>query len=190
MDDVIKMLTGLLALCKNECQNEYSERVMAAIHNSTIMNLELIDHYMGFWKDTVSLSTEDIERCKRENWERILELEKWMLFIPAISILEHELRKLILHTRGNEPEGLEDALNFLKVHGILTKGIVENIKYMNYLRHDIVHNNGIGLKDRRENEICGYKLKIEKGKMTKSNLKMIVKFVEYIAHGLIEMKVR
>ena len=65
------------------------------IFNHTTMTLELLNYYYGIWSRTPpGVNEAEIERMRRENAERVLEVTKWA-FVFALSSMEHVLKELL-----------------------------------------------------------------------------------------------
>ena len=71
------------------------------IFNKTTLTLELLTYYNQFWNQTFVGTPEAIERAKKENGERCIELTK-AFFVGAISSIEFCTKESIkLHPSSN-----------------------------------------------------------------------------------------
>jgi hypothetical protein len=65
------------------------------VFNHTTITLELLNYYYRIWsRAPPGVGEEEIERMKKENAERVLEVTKWA-FVFSLSSMEHVLKELL-----------------------------------------------------------------------------------------------
>lgn len=162
------------------------------IFNSTTLTLEILSYYYMEWGKPRAVPSSEVERIKKENAERVMEITKWM-FIHALSILEYSTKELLkIINEENLPPELKELKNELQqgkriyLRRIMDKSreakLIDNEQYRTWeglieIRNVIIHNNAIA--DRTETFKLSDELEVSfsKGEMLKGKLDFFIKLL-------------
>jgi uncharacterized protein YutE (UPF0331/DUF86 family) len=162
------------------------------IFNGTTLTFELLNYYFDIWNKPYPLLTgEKIEKIKRENAERVLEITKWA-FIHALSIIEY-CAKVILKTVDTEQiKQLSAHLQIKKgkkrvyLSSIMKKsrdaGLIDEEQYQAWkglleIRNTVIHNNAIA-DETIEYKISDIKIVFVVGEMLRGKLDTYIKLLD------------
>lgn len=163
-------------------------------HNNFILCIELMDCWLQFWdnpdrmkrilgKALKDLTEGEVKQLRNQNFERIMELLKWSLFIPTFSLIEFTMKNSLFlfsdHPAAKKVNNLKDKPHYIKFNNsillpsgetnLLTSNQIKEIKTLAKLRNSIVHNNAIAQEDhihKGEN----YEINFAKGEMLTGKL--------------------
>jgi len=160
---------------------QYVQDVFSPVFNNTTLVLEVLDNYKTYWSKSYSgFSDDQIEKLKKQNAERIIEITKWS-FIHIISCYEFSAKEIIKNTSLTE---FADLKSKLQGGGrVYLGGIMEVSKNSHFISDDdyekwdgiifirncLVHNNGISDK-KASLDIGNVKINCEKDKMLSGKL--------------------
>ena len=162
-----------------------------ACFNDVTLTIELLTYYYNLWKQNYQKPQEEIDRNKEENAQRVITITKW-LFLAIVSAMEFDAKKKVTET--NRPEFLElknslmtdekvylsDIMEKLRDARLLLHDNFNNFEAILYIRHCLIHNNGISNKDRLYAPIKNQLRRFEKGKMIQGNLHTFYKFSDIL----------
>lgn len=162
-----------------------------ACFNDVTLTIELLTYYYNLWKQNYQKPQEEIDRNKEENAQRVITITKW-LFLAIVSAMEFDAKKKVTET--NRPEFLELKNSLMTDEKVYLSDIMEksrdtrlllhdnfnNFEAILYIRHCLIHNNGISNKDRLYAPIKNQLRRFEKGKMIQGNLHTFYKFSDIL----------
>lgn len=181
----------------------YSKNItFGSIFNNFTLTLELLDLYYGIWKEATVPAGQDIGLIKKQNFERVILITKW-LFIFSLSGIESSIKKLILNSNNTELNDLK--LKIKNNNQIHLDQILKNMKdtqkikldqYNNwataiYVRNVMVHNDGIAYDD-ADYLLKDFKIHLEKNKMMQGKIDFFIditdRLMEIYREFLIDFK--
>ena len=202
-DDMQELIRQLIAI-RDTCQqygkaleSRLGENIIAndprcgcfaMIFNFSTLNLELIDHYVGFWGRPFMGSEEDAERLREENRQRCIEQTK-MLFSGSMSSIEFCAKESIkLHPQSAFGQSivllarkkriyLSDVIKESSNKGLISKQEEDKWDRLIWLRNLLVHNNGVADKDDTY-VIDSVTVNLKNGTMIQGNLEIFSSLVE------------
>jgi len=135
------------------------EDIFSMIFNNATMVLEVLDNYYKYWsRSYIGLKQQEIDRTKKQNAERVIDITKWS-FIHTISSFEYSAKQIIKYSNNNQFQKLKNDLqNGKRVYilgimktskdsGLISDGDYNEWDGIIYLRNCLVHNNGVADKD-------------------------------------------
>lgn len=193
MDDILTLLKELKSKAKNLGdltakkigiqENEPPTSAFAMIFNTLTVAQELIHYYNEVWSQTTRTNSPTVEEAKKENWQRIIMIQK-MTFIEVMSSLEYDIKQYLLNNPkfiGSLPKRiyLSDVMNRSMDKGIISEpehtkwaGVIE-------LRNTVVHNNSIS-ETTATYIYPNCQIIFEKGKMIQGNLKLYPFLIDWL----------
>ncbi len=160
------------------------------IFNDLTLTLELLDYYYRVWSslDVSAFSAEDVERRRKENWKRVMQITKWA-FIDALSSLEFSLKKMletinpkvlsvIKERRRNKPIYLRSIIKELHREGYVNDEAYNGWITLIEIRNCVVHNNAIP-ESNRTLYLNGLKIVFTRGQMLTAKLDFFIKLIDY-----------
>lgn len=163
----------------------YSKNItFGSIFNNSTLTLELLDLYYGIWKNATVTVGQDIDLIKKQNFERVILITKW-LFIFSLSGIESSIKKLILNSKNTKLNDLK--LKIKSNNKIHLDQILKNMKdtqrinldqYNNwataiYVRNVMIHNDGIAYDD-ADYFLKDFKIHLEKNKMMQGKIDFFI----------------
>jgi len=160
------------------------------IFNNTTLTLELLTYYFKIWKrpPPPSLSSDEIERLRKENAQRVLTITKWA-FVSALSLIEYSAKETLKIIKDKSFKQLREKLQQdepVYLRTIMKKSqetkLIDEKQYKTWktlikIRNVIVHNNAIADINAKF-EINDMKITFIKGEMLKGKLDFFVKLLE------------
>ena len=161
------------------------------IFNDLTLTLELLEYYYDRWKipPSPSLSVEEVERKRKENAERVIEITKWA-FIHALSCMEFtakETLKLLCYDpfkdlrekllRGKDYVYLGTIIGRSRSIGLIDEECYETWEVLRNIRNIVVHNNAKADVD-AEYRIDGMRVVFIKGETLKGKLDFFIRLIE------------
>lgn len=150
--------------------------------NDVTLTLEVISYYYDAWKNPrQQVSQEEIDQIKDQNAERIMVITKWM-FIAIVSGLEFDAKNRVKVTKRSEFNEIKNKLSqgdwiyfgeIIKTsrdNQLLPHERFNELDAILYLRHCLIHNNGISEKDSLYAPIKKKLKTFKEGKMIQGNL--------------------
>lgn len=162
-----------------------------ACFNDVTLTIELLTYYYNLWKQNFQKPQEEIDRSKEENAQRVTTITKW-LFLAIVSAMEFDAKKKVTEAKRLEFLGLKNSLiSDEKVYlfdimeksrdaQLLPHDNFNNFEAILYIRHCLIHNNGVSNKDRLYAPIKNQLRRFEKGKMIQGNLHTFYKFSDIL----------
>lgn len=173
--------------------NNIPSTVFGMIHNHLLLGHEIFSFYDRQWSNpklAARIKESEIERTKRENWDRVNEVQK-MLFIASMSSFEHIAKEY--HNSNPEKLGsIEKRYGRIYLRDIIGKshaiGIINHENYELWegllnLRNILVHNNAISditLKLKYQNA----ELILNEGQMMRANLKLFPNLMDWVVEAI------
>lgn len=143
-----------------------------AFNQSTLL-LEILTYYANIWsKTSVEVTEKELERSRKENWQRCNQLFRDLLFVMIMSTIEysakltveyygdHPIAKRLRQTKRNDLY-LSDIMRNSHSENLLLDNVYDEWSTLINVRNCIVHNNSIS--HRNKNTSIG-KLLIEEKK--------------------------
>ena len=165
------------------------------IFNATTLILEVLHYYYQIWGIPRTLPSDEIERLKKENAERVIEITKWA-FVHTLSIIEYSTKEII---KKMSDEKLSSYPAIRKVKDKLQAGkkvylstIIKEFKEGQLIsdeeydvwrglietRNIIVHNNAIAEETKSFKMFNEFRISFVKGKMLKDKLDFFIKLLD------------
>jgi len=171
-------------------QGDVPSSALSAIFNKATLAVEILSGYDADWKKIRQSTQAEIERKKRENRERVIEIQK-MIFVLSMSIFEHNAK--VYHQQNPKKLGkINTRSGRVYLWNIMDKSKDKKIIFKKdfnlwdgliKLRNSLVHNNAIS----EINKTCNYpkcKLTLKKDKMLKGNLKLFPKLMDWMIDAI------
>ena len=108
-EDMKNLEEQLLEKTKNLEKQERSIIVLpfGSYHNNILLCVELMDFWLQLWdspekmamflgKALKDLTEEEIGTLRNENFDRVMTLLKWSLFVPTFSLVEYTMKTVLL----------------------------------------------------------------------------------------------
>ena len=160
------------------------------IFNDLTLTLELLDYYYRLWSslNISAFSAKDVERMRKENWKRVMQITKWA-FIDTLSSLEFSLKKMletinpkvlsvIKERRRNKPIYFRSIIKELHREGYVNDKAYNGWITLIEIRNCVVHNNAIP-ESNRTLYLDDLKIVFTRGQMLTAKLDFFVKLIDY-----------
>ncbi len=160
--------------------------------NYITLTCELLDHYEKLWSQSYSLPPKKIEKSKAENGERVITIAKWA-FIAIVSAMEFdakikiqksnrkEFSKLVNDLKNDKIVYFEDIIKISRDNQFLPHDRFNKLEAILYIRHCLIHNNGVSGKDRLYAPIKNQLKQFKKDKMIQGDLHTFYNFSNLLA---------
>lgn len=179
-------------LASKAVPNDPRYACFAMIFNRSTLNWELLSYYYRVWRQSHKFNSKsELERLRKENGERCMELTK-SLFVDSMSSIEYcakesiklystssitnEINKISL-TRPRHTYYLSDVIRESMKCELISQQEKEKWDRIIILRNLVVHNNGIADKDDIY-VIDGLTVTLKKGTMIQGKLDVFTNLVE------------
>ena len=167
-----------------------------AVYNALTLTLELLNYYYNVWTsyDVSRLSPDEIDRLRKENAERVIEITRWA-FVHTMSIIEFSIKNslefinpsILRSIRTRKSKGrkhkrvhihLRDIIKELKRRRCIGDDVYNNWLVLIEIRNLVVHNNTIADSD-KVLYIGGMNIQLVKNQMLKGELNFFVKLIDH-----------
>jgi len=167
--------------------NEIQANVFPMIFNKLTIGLELLNYYHEIWRKIIRPKYSSIEEAKKENWERVITIER-MIFIEVMSSIEFCFKEYV----KKYPEKIDNITGRIYLSKIINKSnekdIVVNSESTLWggiieLRNALVHNNGIS-DESAEYVYPNCKLILSENKMIQGDLKLFLDLIDWLLESV------
>ena len=170
----------------NSQANKSLVGLFGMIFNNFTLKLELLDYYYNIWSNPIQADVLSINRTKKENWERVILIQK-MTFISIMSSIEFCFKEYIKefpNKIGNCENSRRKIYLFEIIKNSKDKSIITNTTFKKWqgaikLRNVLVHNNGIA-EETEKYEYPNCTLLFKSGEMTKGDLKLFLYLLDWL----------
>ncbi len=174
-------------------QLKINSTFFAMLFNSVTLTFELINYYLNIWKipPPPNLNPEQIVNTKQENADRVMLITKWM-FISVMSAMEYDAKQMILGSKQawfnelrkklqqDDKIYLAEIMEKSRDHQLLSHDRFNEFDAILYIRHCVIHNNGISGKDRLYAPIKIQLRTFKKDRMIQSDMYVFYKFTNIL----------
>lgn len=170
------------------------ENCFAMIFNHATLTVELLHYYLQIWRipPTPLSSAEEIERARKENGQRVMEITKWF-YVASVSSFEYSAKEVVKHIQTEVARKLRQELaRHKRCHkrlylssitqaareaGLMAGEQHQTWKGLLAVRNTVVHNNGIA-DATQQYKIGRLQVAFHKGHMLKGDLRFFANLAE------------
>jgi predicted metallo-beta-lactamase superfamily hydrolase len=160
------------------------------ISNHATLTAELLSYYLRIWQTPPAPmpSTEEIERLREQNWQRVNEITKWF-YVASVSSFEYSAKKVVKDVQTEAAQKLRQELQRHKrlylssitraarEVGLITDEQHQTWKGLIAVRNIVVHNNAVA-DATQQHKIGSLQIHFHKGEMLKGDLTFFVNLGE------------
>jgi len=170
----------------NSQANKSLVGLFGMIFNNFTLKLKLLDYYYNIWSNPIQADVLSINGTKKENWERVILIQK-MTFISIMSSIEFCFKEYIKEfpNKIGNCENLRRKIYLSKIiknskdESIITDTTFKKWQGAIKLRNVLVHNNGIA-EETEKYEYPNCTLLFKSGEMTKGDLKLFLYLLDWL----------